>query len=89
MEDVKYLDGLNSLDYKKIKQYIGTVYGKKNVGSPASGELADLRKFSRSIYHWTTEQAKRNATEILQERTAFTLTVEINFLRIFGTPLRK
>ncbi len=45
----------------------------KNAGCPASGQLADLRRFSRSKYHWAIKQAKRNADEILKKNTAVTL----------------
>ncbi len=45
----------------------------KNVGSPVSGQLADLRRFSRLKYHWAIKQVKRNVDEIIKEKTAFTL----------------
>ncbi len=45
----------------------------KNAGCPASGQLADLRKFSRSKYHWAIKQSKRNVDEILNRNTAVTL----------------
>lgn len=45
----------------------------KNAGCPASGQLADLRKSSRSKYHWAIKQVKKNADEILKENTAVTL----------------
>ncbi len=45
----------------------------KNAGSPASGQLADLRRFSRSKYHWAVKPVKRNADEIIKKKTAFTL----------------
>ncbi len=45
----------------------------KNAGCPASGQLADLRRFSRSKYQWAIKQAERNADEILKKNTAVTL----------------
>ena len=45
----------------------------KNAGSPDSGQLGDLRRFSRSKYHWAIKQVKTNADEFVKEKTAFTL----------------
>ncbi len=45
----------------------------KNAGSTDNGQLADLRKFSRSKYHWAIKQIKRNAYEFVKEKAAFTL----------------
>ncbi len=45
----------------------------KNAGCPTSGQLPDLRRFSRSKYHWAIKQVKRNLDEVLRENTAVTL----------------
>ncbi len=45
----------------------------KNAGSLGNGQLADLKRFSRSKYHWTIKQIKRNVDEFVKEKTAFTL----------------
>ncbi len=46
----------------------------KNAGSPDSGQLADIRRISRSKYHWAIKEIKRNADELIKEKTAFTLS---------------
>ncbi len=44
----------------------------KNAGSSDSGQLADLKRFSRSKYHWAIKQIKRNAYGFIKEKRAFT-----------------
>ncbi len=45
----------------------------KNAGCPSSGQLADLRRFSRPKYHWAIKQAQTNADNILKERASLSL----------------
>ena len=45
----------------------------KNAGSPPVGQLAEYRKFARSKYHWAIKQAKRDADEIIMNKTAESL----------------
>ena len=42
----------------------------KSAGCPATGQLADLRRFTRTRYHWAIKRTKRDADEYLLNKTA-------------------
>ena len=42
----------------------------KSAGCPATGQLADLRRFTRAKYHWAIKRTKREADEYLINKTA-------------------
>ena len=42
----------------------------KSADSPTSGPLADLRKFTRSKYHWAVKKAKRDTDQLILNETA-------------------
>ena len=42
----------------------------KSAGKPQTGQLADLRKFTRAKYHWAIKQVKREKDNIILNNTA-------------------
>ena len=46
----------------------------KSAGCPVSGQLAELRKFSRAKYHWAIKRTKREANDHILNKTADQLT---------------
>lgn len=45
----------------------------KSAGSPTTGQLADLRRFARTKYHWAIKQVKKNKNDTVKEKTAISL----------------
>ena len=66
----KGIPGWNSFvkPYKEKSIFWNNVW--KSAGRPATGQLIQLRRFSRSKYHWAVRKAKRDANNIILNETA-------------------
>ena len=45
----------------------------KSCGRPVSGQVADLRRFTRTKYHWAVKQAKKGSDNTIKDKTALAL----------------
>ena len=66
----KGIPGCNSFvkPYKEKSIFWNDVW--KNAGKPVDGQVAQLRRFSRTKYHWAVRVAKREANDTILNNTA-------------------
>ena len=56
----------------------------KSCGRPVSGQITDLRKFTRAKYHWAVKQAKKASDKTIKTKTATSL-MQNNFSCFWDT----